>query len=82
VTGLTHRSMQIAHFRDSSNMLALAVPSATGAAAAAGAAGAPATPEAFTVAAAVVASAETATAALGLTSPVWCRFQCFFFQFE
>ena len=55
----------MAHFRDSSNMLALAVPSATGAAAgAAAAAGA----EAF--AAAVVASAETATVVFGLTSPV------------
>lgn len=64
MTGLTHRSMQMAHFKDSSNILALAVPSATTGAAAGAAA--TATGAAFP-AAAVVASAETETAALGLT---------------
>ena len=79
VTGLTHRSMQMAHFSDSSNMLALAVPSATGGAAAGAlAAGA------LAFAAAVVASTERATAVVfGLTSPVFggggCLFARFFF---
>ena len=60
MTGRTQRSMQIAHFSDSSNMFSLAVPSA---AAAAGCWSAGAAEAAF----AVVASAETATA---LTLPV------------